>query len=82
MLQLVIDRDDSFCQTGEIMYLRIDEVMKLAGASVDTIYRWAKEGRFPNRIKIDGYHVRWSAREVEQWVKERGMSKKSKKIDI
>lgn len=64
------------------MNLRLNEVIRMTGVGVDSIYKWAKEGKFPERFKIDGRHVRWSSEEVEEWINNRDMSIKSKKIDI
>lgn len=57
---------------GEIMELRLDEVIKLTGLAYSTIYNFEKAGKFPGRFKIDNWHVRWHSRQIEEWVKNRG----------
>jgi len=45
------------------------EVAKIVGVSVDTIYRWVREGRLedPERIKIGKLDVRvWSEKDLQR----------------
>jgi excisionase family DNA binding protein len=45
------------------------EVAKLVGVSVDTIYRWVREGRLedPERIKIGKLEVRvWTEQDLQR----------------
>jgi predicted DNA-binding transcriptional regulator AlpA len=51
------------------MELKLDEVLKMTGMSVDYIYRKEKNGDFPKRFKIDRWHVRWHERAVKEWIK-------------
>ena len=51
------------------MEFSTSEVAKLVGVSVDTIYRWVREGRLadPERIKIGKLDVRvWSEQDLQR----------------
>lgn len=49
-------------------YLRLDEVVRLTGFSITVICNYNKKKGFPEKIKIDGRHVRWKRSEVEEWI--------------
>lgn len=45
-----------------------DYLRKLIGTSSNTIHGWAKEGKFPQPIRLSRKIVRWNLLEVEQWL--------------
>jgi len=45
----------------------LPEVKRLTGLSTATIYRMAKDGRFPGQIKIGEQAVAWIKSEVLAW---------------
>jgi len=45
---------------------------KLGGFSRLTLWRWEKEGSFPNRIRLAGGSVAWLVPEVDEWIEQRG----------
>ena len=48
--------------------LRMQEVRALTGVSVDTIYRWGREGKFPRHIEIGERCSRWREDEIAAWI--------------
>ena len=57
-------------------YLTLSEVMTLVRLSKSTVYRLIHDGEFPTPFQwAGGRSVRWSAREVEEWMKSRPRSK-------
>ncbi len=53
-----------------LMELRLDEVLKMTGLSIDTVYRKEKNDMFPKRFKIDRWHVRWHERAIKEWMRQ------------
>jgi prophage regulatory protein len=52
--------------------LPVDEVLKRVGVSSRvTLWRWMKAGRFPKARQVGPNVVRWSEREVREWMAER-----------
>jgi prophage regulatory protein len=52
--------------------LRVDEVLKRVGVSSRvTLWRWTQAGRFPKARQVGPNVVRWSEREVSEWMAER-----------
>jgi len=51
-------------------FLRLDEVIQIAGLSKAMIYRKARAGTFPKPYKPGGASSRWSRKEVAGWVAE------------
>lgn len=51
--------------------LRLPEVMRLTGYSRDSIYRLARQGRFPQRIDLSDRASRWREDEVAAWIESR-----------
>lgn len=51
--------------------LRLPEVLKLTGYSRDSIYRLAREGKFPKRIDLSDRASRWREDEVAEWIEAR-----------
>ncbi len=48
--------------------LTITEVADQLKIHRATLHRWVKAGDFPRPIKINGYHNRYRATEVRDWV--------------
>ena len=51
-------------------YLRLPDVLALAGVSWRTLLRWEREGRFPKRYKIGARIVAWKESEIKLWFSE------------
>lgn len=49
--------------------LTVDDVARLMACSSRSVYRLSDAGRIPRPMKIGGL-VRWSATEVETWIKD------------
>ena len=54
----------------EYYYLRQD-LESLFQISRATIYRWVKEGSFPQPIHLGANMVRWKVSDIEAWVIDR-----------
>ena len=52
-------------------YLRVSEVLSLAGISRSTLYRWLKQGIFPKRYQIGPGLVGFVEEEVREWLENR-----------
>ena len=51
--------------------LRRQEVEQRIGIARSTLYQLMRAGEFPLPLKIGPRAVRWSQREIEEWVEER-----------
>ena len=51
----------------EYYYLRQD-LESLFQISRATIYRWVKEGSFPQPIHLGANMVRWKVSDIEEWI--------------
>ncbi|MGF6230707.1 putative DNA-binding transcriptional regulator AlpA [Inquilinus ginsengisoli] len=51
--------------------IRVDEVVRITGMPVSTLYRWIEEGRFPRQVKLGPRAVGWYRREVKEWADNR-----------
>lgn len=51
--------------------LRLPEVTRLTGYSRDSIYRLAREGKFPRRIELSDRASRWREDEILAWIEAR-----------
>lgn len=51
--------------------LRIAEVCRWLNVSKTTIYKWVKEGRFPEPIILADHASRWREDEVGEWLNSR-----------
>ena len=45
-------------------FIRLPQVLEMRGLSTSTIYRWMKEGTFPNQIQLGSRSVVWNERDV------------------
>jgi prophage regulatory protein len=54
-------------EVSAIEFIRLPEVKRLTGLSTATIYRLAKDGKFPGQIKIGEQAVAWIKSEVLAW---------------
>ena len=53
--------------TGAQLYLDVRQVATRFGVSVDTIYRWKREGAFPKAVPLSPGCVRWRLSDLEAW---------------
>lgn len=51
--------------------LRVSEVVNITGVGKSTIYRWMRQGTFPQTLDLGGGMVAFVASEVQQWVDEK-----------
>ena len=51
--------------------LRMPEVKRITGLSRTTIWRYEKDGRFPQRVMLGGGSIGWYSSEVLKWVASR-----------
>jgi len=51
--------------------LRIREVSEWLGVSKTTVYKWVKEGRFPEPVILADHASRWVEAEVVAWLASR-----------
>lgn len=49
------------------LYLSVDQVAQRFGVSTDSIWRWKREGKFPNSVKLGGTTTRWRLGDIEEW---------------
>jgi len=54
---------------NEMTFLRFPQVVEKVNASISTINRREKDGKFPQRIKWGGIVV-WSSIEIEEFLKD------------
>jgi prophage regulatory protein len=54
--------------TAPIRLLRLPEVVRLTGYSRDSVYRLAREGKFPKRIELSERASRWREDEITAWI--------------
>ena len=48
-------------------FLRLEQVIEIAGLSKAMIYRLIREGKFPTPLKPGGTATRWRESEVREW---------------
>jgi prophage regulatory protein len=51
--------------------IRRTQVLDLIGLSHTTQWRMERAGKFPARVKLGSWSVRWHLAEVEEWVRGR-----------
>lgn len=51
-----------------VRLIRLAEVKRRTGMSTSTIYRWMKEGKFPNSRSIGGRIAVWPESELDEWI--------------
>lgn len=49
------------------IYLSVRDVADRFGVSVDTIWRWKREEKFPAAVKLGGRTTRWRLQDVLDW---------------
>lgn len=57
-----------------IEYIKLPEVIQLAGIKTSTIYKLANEGKFPKQVKLGARSVAWIKAEVLQWNQEQAQA--------
>jgi len=53
---------------SEKKLLRLPQVMELTAAARSTIWKWVKDGEFPQPIKLSPRVTAWKLSEVEAWI--------------
>ncbi|MBH0092850.1 helix-turn-helix transcriptional regulator [Pseudoalteromonas sp. SCQQ13] len=48
--------------------LKLDDIVEITGASVSTIKRWEKAGKFPARKKLGIKAMGWLASDIQRWL--------------
>lgn len=48
--------------------LKLNDVVEITGASVSTINRWEKAGKFPARKKLGIKAMGWLESDIQQWL--------------
>lgn len=56
--------------------MRLQEVSKVTGVSRSTLYRWAKQGRFPKPIKLGERCSGWLSSEIDDFVNTKMLARK------
>ncbi len=51
--------------------LKLEEVLKIVGASRASIYAWIKQGLFPRPLRIGRRRSVWLASEIQDWIHSR-----------
>jgi prophage regulatory protein len=64
---------------GAIQVLRLPHVRRITGLCRSSIYQMEAEGRFPRRVKIGARSVGWIESEVQNWLRQRIESGRSRK---
>ena len=53
---------------SEKKLLRLPQVMELTAAARSTIWKWVKEGEFPQPVKLSPRVTVWRLSEIEEWI--------------
>lgn len=51
--------------------LKLPEVIRLTGYSRDSIYRLARDNKFPRRVELSERASRWREDEIMDWIEKR-----------
>lgn len=54
------------------VFLTARQVAERESVSVPTVWRWAREGNFPQPVKLGPGCTRWRLADLEAWEAERG----------
>ncbi|MBS0126552.1 helix-turn-helix transcriptional regulator [Thetidibacter halocola] len=54
-------------QNGYDIYLSVKQVATRLGVSADSIWRWKRNGEFPEAVKLGGRTTRWRLTDIEAW---------------
>lgn len=49
------------------VFLSVNQLAERLSVSVDTIYRWKREGIFPKAVKLSPGTTRWRLSDIEEW---------------
>ena len=55
-------------------YLRLPQVLTYIPVSATTLWRWCREGRFPQPIKLTERVTAWRTEDVQTWIKSKSKS--------
>jgi predicted DNA-binding transcriptional regulator AlpA len=58
--------------TNPAVFLTARQVSERESISVPTIWRWARENKFPSPVKLGDNCTRWRLADLEAWEAERG----------
>lgn len=58
--------------TKEDRLILQDEVQRLVPVSKPTLWRWERDGKFPQRIKLSRNLVAWRRSEILEWIAGQG----------
>ncbi|WP_087718630.1 helix-turn-helix transcriptional regulator [Salinicola salarius] len=58
--------------TTPVVFLTARQVSQRESVSVGTIWRWAREDKFPTPVKLGDNCTRWRLADLEAWEAERG----------
>lgn len=47
---------------------RINEVSKISGLPVSSIYRLFREGKFPKPVKLSPCATEWHSTDIDEWI--------------
>jgi prophage regulatory protein len=53
------------------------ELCRLLGKSRTTIWRWERDGRFPQRVQTGPNSVAWLLQEIQNWIAARAAERRS-----
>lgn len=51
--------------------LRVSEVCRWLNVSKSTIYKWVKDGHFPQPLVLGDHASRWQESDIEEWLNSR-----------
>ena len=54
---------------AETRIIRAREAMEMTGLSRSTLYRYARNGRFPTPVRLGPQSIGWRLSEVEEWIR-------------
>jgi prophage regulatory protein len=57
--------------------MRLPDVMAVTALCRDSVYRMAREGRFPKPIKIGDRASAWLEPEIQAWIERRAASRQA-----
>jgi prophage regulatory protein len=62
-----------------LTFLRLPDVIARTGLRRDSIYRLAREGRFPKPVRLSTFASAWVQSELEDWIREKISARDSSK---
>jgi prophage regulatory protein len=68
-----------FNSSAPLAFLRLPDVIARTGLRRDSIYRLAREGRFPKPARLSTFASGWVQSEVDDWIREKISARDSSK---